>query len=329
MEGKVRFSNRNSDKTSVMVVAGEEASLSLGKITPPAPSPLVTSLYMESDGLVSPLDAVPGTERIKALKLFKGLIEQETATNVKSEKPFIESDPLKTAAYQIALDKMENGENNQALSMFNELLADNDISSDTKLKILEKKATCFRSLGDFSGCINTLMSIYGSASSPVKRDNLLWEIAGIKASNMGLYRDAAIDLKTYIKTFKEGVWVQEAYIKLAEIEYLLKEPDSAVASYSIFVQQYPESPLMDKALYNIAYIEGHDLKDCASASKRYYKLESEFPNSPYLQDAIFWHADCLLQLGENVKAREQYGMYLKLFPQGRWKDAAMERMAKK
>jgi len=194
---------------------------------------------------------------------------------------------------------------------------------------MEKKAGCSRVLGDFTGCVSTLMAIYNATPSPVKRDNLLWEIAGIKASNLGQYREAAADLQSYIATFRNGVWIQEANVKLAEIQYLLKQPEAAAATYSAFIKAFPESPLMDKALYNVAYIQGHDLKDCASANQYYNKLESGYAGSAYLQDAVFWHADCLMQLGEKEAAREKYGLYLTRFPDGRWKEAAAERIAVK
>jgi tetratricopeptide (TPR) repeat protein len=274
-------------------------------------------------------------ERIKALKLFKGLIEQETALPVlpaistERAQTGPEADVLSSGIYQLALDMMEKGETVQAVALLDELLADKDTPAETRVKIMEKKAGCSRILGDFTGCVSTLMAIYNATPSPVKRDNLLWEIASIKASNLGQYREAAGDLQNYIATFKKGVWIQEANIKLAEIQYLLKQPEAATATYSAFIKAYPESPLLDKALYNVAYIQGHDLKDCASANQCYNRLESDFTGSPYLQDAVFWHADCLVQLGQIDKARDKYRLYLKNFPDGRWRDAAMERISEK
>ncbi|OGK00532.1 MAG: hypothetical protein A2487_13645 [Candidatus Raymondbacteria bacterium RifOxyC12_full_50_8] len=49
------------------------------------------------------------------------------------------------------------------------------------------------------------------------------------------YSETEKDLKNYIHTYPAGLWIHEAYMKLAELQFLLKNPTAAIETYSNYL----------------------------------------------------------------------------------------------
>jgi TolA-binding protein len=273
-------------------------------------------------------------EKIKYLAFLKRLIEKETEMSAppapapaavsKDENQTLAFDALQLAA---AEEEMQSGAFGKALSLLNNLDANATLPAYTHQRVLENIARCYRGKGDYRAYAGALENLLVSVKNPVKRDNLLWETAVIKATFLGRYDAARTDLLTYIATFNNGIWIQEAYLELAEVNYLLNKPADAANTYRDFIRRFPESPSFDKAVYNLAYLYSHSLADCAEACQWYNRLENNFQNSAYLEDALFWKADCYDKMGQAARARDAYNNYIKRYPGGRWKSAASERLS--
>ncbi|MFH0920119.1 MAG: PEGA domain-containing protein [Fibrobacterota bacterium] len=270
-------------------------------------------------------------EKIKYLAFLKGLIEKETDISAPAPRVSVSGrkdapvsfDSLRLAA---AEEEMQSNAFGKALSLLNGLASAPALPPETRVRVLEDIARCHRGKGDYRAYAAALEALYAVVGNPVKRDNLLWEIAGIKATYLGRYKEARTDLLAYIAEFKNGIWIQEAYLELAEVQYLLSNTADAARTYRELIRRFPDSPSIDKAVYNLAYLHSHALSDCAEACQWYNRLEREYPGSVYLEDALFWKADCYDKMGLSAKSRDTYSLYLARYPQGRWKDAAAERL---
>ncbi|OGJ89688.1 MAG: hypothetical protein A2487_01175 [Candidatus Raymondbacteria bacterium RifOxyC12_full_50_8] len=234
---------------------------------------------------------------------------------------------LENPEYLMACNDIKNGNYSNALKTLQALDDRTDITRAAGDEILEKISLCYRGMGDFASVVTVLRYVEKNTANMVKKDNVLWETALIEASNLKNYTHAEKDLKQYISQYKNGLWIHEAYIKLAEIQYLMKNPQAAVETYSEYIDRFPGNPIIDKAIYNMAYLMGSELYDCKAAIKCYEQLQQSFPESRFLENSIFWQADCLNRLGQFNEARKEYQRYIQLFPEGRWSPAARERLA--
>jgi TolA-binding protein len=283
-------------------------------------------------------------EKIKYLKFLKSImiareglrepVPQEKAPapvpQVIPAVPIVQAaggSPLAQSLFADAVSKLESGDFGGALNAFEYLKSTESDNIEAKLQVMDKIARCYRALNNFSACVQVLDEMYRISKNHVKKDNLLWEIADIRASRLGQYEAAEKDLLLYVKECPGGFWIHEAYIKLAEIQYLLKKAKAAAATYTAYIEKYPQNRSIDKAYYNLAYILGHDLNDCGRAVVWYRKLLAGHPQSPFVEDAVFWKADCLARLNKKEEAKAEYLNYLARFPNGRWKDATREKLA--
>jgi TolA-binding protein len=75
---------------------------------------------------------------------------------------------------------------------------------------------------------------------------------------------------------------------------------------------------MESVLYSLARIYSRDMQDCDKALSIYSQIESEFPNSNFAEDALFWKAECLFQLKRISQSVSAYKQYLTRYPDGKW-----------
>jgi tetratricopeptide (TPR) repeat protein len=113
----------------------------------------------------------------------------------------------------------------------------------------------------------------------------------------------------------------DALVNLGNILYRLGFPEGAAAHYAKALEADPRHP---EANYNLANIleEQGNLEEAASHYRRALKRE------PYFPEACFNLARLLERLGDQAGARELWGRYLDLDPEGEWADYIKRRLQK-
>ncbi|OGS37626.1 MAG: hypothetical protein A2293_16505 [Elusimicrobia bacterium RIFOXYB2_FULL_49_7] len=259
------------------------------------------------------------------LPLLEELYAENTdPTQFTSDQPGNAS--LLCREYQVGLDKIQIGNYSVALSTFETLRQKGLRLPADRIQLLEQIARCYRGLNDYSSCLATLSEIFNLTENPVKKDNLLWEMASLRAFYLSDYAAVEKDLNDYISLFPQGLWIQEARLRLAEIRYLLRKPMEAAEAYESYLAGAPEGTASEKAMYNLAFLLSHDLNNCEEAIRWYGRQMADYPGGLFLEDAIFWRADCLERLDRRADATREYQHYLSAYPNGRWKNATMERL---
>ncbi len=229
-------------------------------------------------------------------------------------------------AFVEALMQMTIGEYQKALVILDSLKELPEISITEKIRIMSKIAACYKGMGNFEKTLRVLTRRYKEAAIDIEKANILWEIINVKANCLQDYEGAEKDILTYIEKYPNGTWIESAYAKLGEIQYITGKYAKAIGTFQYHINLFKSSDVVEKSVYTLANIMRLDIKDYAMAVKWYTKLLEEYPGSSYYGNALFERADCYEKLNRHSKAQKDYKKYLELYPEGHLKALCSSRL---
>ncbi len=249
------------------------------------------------------------------------------AQPAKSTEPTKNFGFIMNPAFVEALMHMTVGEHQKALGILDSLKELPEISITEKIRIMSKISACYKSMGNFENTRDILTRRYNSTADKSAKSNLLWEIIIVKANCLQDYEGAEKDILTYIENYPRGTWIESAYAKLGEIQYITSKYTKAVGTLQYHINLFKSSPVVEKSLYTLANIMRLDIKDHVMAIKWYSKLLKEYPSSNYYGNALFERAECFEKTNNRTKARNDYKKYLDHFPDGHLKALCLSRLS--
>ena len=224
---------------------------------------------------------------------------------------------------------------------------------EAKQKILFRLGTQAFANADFKQAIEYLNQSLALASynRQTQADALYWR--GEAAYRLGQYADAARDFKQYISlasnssgesyglalynlgysAFKQknyteaGSWFRkfidqsstasaamkaDAYNRLGDCRFYVRSFEEARQLYNRASELNPASG--DYALYQIAFVKGLQ-KDYGGKITSLNQLISQFPNSPYIDDALYERGRAYIQLENNEQAIQSFNTLVERFPE--------------
>lgn len=195
--------------------------------------------------------------------------------------------------YEIAIKALENDRTDEALGLARSLIE------------------------DFSGTIEGKEALYITARA--------FENTGDIKSALSYYRQ-------YLKVCSFSVHQQEARLKRRLIQQAIAQND--IVSLKLFlkalnsrdkgnyeeamdtclrlVKKFPKSHLADDALHLVAYIKLLELNAYSAAISAYEELIRIYPESSYINNAIYGQALALEKSGRFIKAKQKYQTLLEL-----------------
>lgn len=222
--------------------------------------------------------------------------------------------------YVEALIQMSVGEYQKALRILDSLKDNPEISITDRIRIISKISACYKGLGDFDPVLHHLRAKYNETTQKDEKGNILWEIINVKANCLEDYQGAERDIEIYLSIYKNGAWIEQAYAKLAEIQYITGKLGKAIGTFQYHINFFNTSDAVENSIYTLANIFRLDVKDFTTAAQWYSKLLEEYPSSIYYSDALYERAECYLKLDIHEKAREDLKKYIDLYPHGRLKE---------
>jgi tetratricopeptide (TPR) repeat protein len=237
-----------------------------------------------------------------------------------------ESTLVAVPEYVEAMVQLTVGEYQKAVGILDSLKNNQPIDMKSRMSIMKKINSCYAKLGDFRKALERLEEKHEKTTSNTDKENLLWEVANMKANCMGDYQGAETALVELLVIDPTGIRSHDAYGKLAEIQYMLNKFESAAATYRKHISQYPNDPDMDKSLFSLANIIDNDMHNYHEALVLYTKLIKTYPHSSYFNASLFARAECLLKSGRNAEARNDLKKYLKEAPEGLWSPVCAQLM---
>jgi tetratricopeptide (TPR) repeat protein len=99
------------------------------------------------------------------------------------------------------------------------------------------------------------------------------------------HSEALTHFQVLIKKYPSALLVDDAVLKIAEIQTILGRPLEALASYQTVVNDMPTSIVRDRAQMKIAELYETKLKDKQKAIETYEQLLAKFPTSLYAEEA--------------------------------------------
>lgn len=230
-----------------------------------------------------------------------------------SDNPILKDSPLKTAS---AL--MESGSLDEAIKELRKIHSTLELPESIRINALQKEARCWKMKKDYSQAVKTLQQVLNQTDSDNQKEYALFQIASMQRNEIHDFDSAILNLKQYLSDYPQGIWAQEACVTLAELYQLQKNYLKASELYHKFISQYPKSIRVESVLYSLARIYSRDMQDCNKALSIYSQIESQFPNSNFAEDALFWKAECLFQLKRISQSVSAYKQYLSRYPDGKW-----------
>lgn len=295
LEGKVLF--RNAHGLTTMVNAGSYAIASFDTIIKPS--------SIEGN--------LPEKQIRTSIKADSKIDRKNVETQLPNNNYTANSNVLSKASALI-----DSGNLDQAISELRKILTNRSITNSIRLSAMQKEARCWKMKKNFPQSIKILQQILSLSDSDDQKGSALFQIASMQRSEMHDF-DAAINYyNRYITEFPQGIWAEEASITLAELYQLQKDYQKASDLYLKIVLKYPKSIRLESVLYSLARIYSRDMQDCNRALNIYSQIESQFPNSNFAEDALFWKAECLFQLKRISQSVALYQHYLNKYPNGKW-----------
>ena len=230
-------------------------------------------------------------------------------------------------AFVEVLIQMNIGEYQKALVILDSLKELPQISTTEKIRIMNKISECYKGMGNFITTLENLTNRYSRTEDKVEKSNLLWEIINVKSNCLQDYEGGEKDITDYIKSYPDGAWIESAYAKLGEIQYITGKYSKAIGTFRYHINLFKSSDLVEKSIYTLANILRMDVKEHKMAIKWYTKLLKEYSSSKYYENGLFERADCYEILKLKTKARNDYKKYLELFPEGHLKTLCLARLS--
>ncbi len=101
-------------------------------------------------------------------------------------------------------------------------------------------------IGLISACVSSPLYIPGSPAGPQDDESKLFQQAE-KALNRQDQQQALAGFSQYLSRYPQGRYADQAFNRIGEIYYDLKEYDAAQAFYQRLINDFPDSPLSNKA----------------------------------------------------------------------------------
>ncbi len=284
-------------------------------------------LFVNAKGLSTMVDsgfyAVANHDTIIMPPVYK---ESKSTERSKIKNEFRDTEPRLTNLNQVntpvtlskASSLMESGDLDEAIKELRKISSNQSLPNNTRISALQKESRCWKMKKDYKQAIKSLQMVYAQADSDKQKESALFQIASIQRSEIHDFTSAINYFKQYLSDFPQGMWAEEACITLAELYQLQKDYQKSSELYHRFISQYPNSFRIESVLYSLARIYSRDLQDCNSALGIYSQIESQFPNSSFAEDALFWKAECFFQLKRISQSVSVYKQYLNKYPNGKW-----------
>jgi outer membrane protein assembly factor BamD (BamD/ComL family) len=99
------------------------------------------------------------------------------------------------------------------------------------------------------------------------------------------YSESLVQFQDIVNHYPTALLVDDAMMKIGELDIFLKRPDEAVKAFRFLVDSIPLSILKDRAQFRIAEICQTVFNSKVRAIEAYEKLLAQFPNSLYAEEA--------------------------------------------
>jgi tetratricopeptide (TPR) repeat protein len=274
-------------------------------------------------------------KRKKPKAVNKKTIVKKTITDLKKEEIVKDTSLSDTKDFGFILNPefvqaliyMTAGEYQKALIILDSLKEIPTISITEKIRIISKISACYKGLGNFETTLENLSEKYHTAENSLKKSNYLWEMITVKANCLEDYSGAEKDIITYIQNYPDGTWIESAYTKLGEIQYIAGKYIKAIGTFQYHINYFNNGPNVENSIYTIANIMRSDIKDYKMAVKWYSRLLKDYKLSGYFANALFERAECYEKINMYSESRNDYKKYLELYPEGHLKNLCLSRLS--
>lgn len=246
-------------------------------------------------------------------------IKLRTALGIseKSEK-ISDSNTSDSVLINKVVELIDSENYDSALIVLNDIVCNSKTRRETKVLVLTKMAYCQSSMGRHDKAVEALLQIVNGRFSDDQKGSALFRIATIKKDQMHDYDGAVEALIKYFKDYSEGIWIEEVGFSLAELLVIKGMFNEAASVYEVLMEKEISIKGNVKILYNLAQLYLQHLKDNARALELFTLLDENFPGNIYSEDALFWRANCLFELGRITQSFNEYSNYLSNYPDGKW-----------
>jgi len=147
---------------------------------------------------------------------------------------------------------------------------------------------------------------------------------GQKLWDQGYYLEAIKTFEVLVMEHPDSKYADDALHMIGSTyQYYLKQWDRALSSYQRLIKDYPESSYAPSDQLRIAEIYHYQLEDFPHAIVEYHRLLSLFKNWPDRDRILYRLALCFFELSDYRQVRTTLDLLLRDFPESDWVDEAM------
>lgn len=147
------------------------------------------------------------------------------------------------------------------------------------------------------------------------------EVAAYRAARIAVrkgFPDSEERLKRLLSDYPRGKFAAEARLTLIEGYMRARQFGPASEEIAVFLSRHPQNERVGDVIFLRGEISRIRDRDCRSALKDYAKSVGRTRRD---EDALFWRAWCLDEIGDPAAAKSMFESYLRRYPSGRHADA--------
>ncbi len=137
-------------------------------------------------------------------------------------------------------------------------------------------------------------------------------------------RDEAIKrYQKIIDGYKEGYYVRQAYLRLAETYFRSDERTRGISLWKELIEKYPHTDEAAFSLWSLARLYIQEEKD-TEALVYFQKLSEDYDNTQWGDDALFWTGKILKEIGSKEEAKVIFERLIQKYPLSYYAERAIQ-----
>ena len=230
----------------------------------------------------------------------------------------------------VSLGKLKSalGEYQEAVTNFKKAL---EIIMGTDSSLIQQAligaGDAYGELNDYPNAVTMYEQYLAAFGNRTDVGNVLWKSAlnNAKAKRFSKSDQAC---NRILRSSTQDLLKRRAQIKLATNSAEQKNFAQAVQYYAQFLDQFPDDQKTDEIIFRIGTTQEHSLNDPRRAIVYYEQLQTRFPRSPLVAEALAGSARCYERLKEYDRAMNAYREIIQKYPASRFRTEAEDHWKK-
>ncbi len=221
-----------------------------------------------------------------------------------------------------AMQSFQNHQYDRAAEMFHQITRQNNVDSSTYERTVRRLADCYFFMGEqgFAGkhiiAVEHYKAILRNYQDPKEENDLAYYRLAMSYGSLKFYYEAGAAYDGLMKKYPDSALIQEAMFGAAVMTRKIGRYAQAADRLQLYLKNYPTGKYNREARLSLAE-SYYEIKDLQNALKWYEDTLKRWPNkSDIPKDAILYMGCLQYESGRYQEAIESLSFFLSIYPHG-------------